>query len=168
MEPAINEIAVLDDVKAAYDPTTLTSLDFVDLISNAEFTEAWPCGRGWATSTTDQRVGIVIYQIDDTQPVPGASLVLPDPGWTSEILVGKYLFTNHCNDAIEEWMPTQIVAGRFALNGTISIHDAVPANADPPGSVSATLSQGAVDVDGNVVSLPTLTLQNVSYNAFAG
>lgn len=167
-KPEIPEVAVFDVIGPAYDPDALTAAERREAIATADFTETWPCGRGWAASTADQRVGILIYQIDDAQPTPHDRLTLPDPGWQADVVVGKHLFANHCNDAIEEWMPTPQVVGSYPLAATITLHGPAPANDEPPALVRATLDEGTIDVDGSSVIITSVVLDNSAYNAFAG
>ena len=166
--PELREVAVFDDLAPAFDPAELTVGDFVDIVEAAEFDQQWPCGRGWATSTPDQRVGLLIYQIDDQQPTPGDLVELPNPGWTAELVIGKHLFANHCNDAIEEWMPQPARVAQFAVAGAVILHDAAPDVTDPPAAVTATLAAASIDIDGRRISLPDIELRNERYNAFAG
>lgn len=166
--PTLPELAVIDDLAAAFDPAELSTEDHRRLIAEADFTEDWPCGRGWAISTADQHVGIVIYQLDDRQPSNDAPVGLPDSGWTADVIVGSFLFVNHCNDAVEEWMPEQTVVARLPLTGSVSIHDVVPAPSDPSSPVTATLEGASVDIDGDRLELPTIELRNEAYNFFAG
>ncbi len=167
-QPDVLELAVFDQLTSAYDPATLTVDDQRAAIAGADFTEHWPCGRGWAGSTADQRIGIMIYQVDDMQPTPGPVLGLPDPGWTADVVVGKHLFANHCNDAIEEWMPTPNVVARYPLSGTVTLEDPAPSNSEPPAMVGAVLTDGYADIDGVAVPLRNVQLRNEAYNAFAG
>lgn len=167
-DPSIRELAVFDTMTPAYDPTELTEADIASRVAEAEFDQHWPCGRGWAVSTADQRVGILIYQIDDQQPSPGEGLELPNPAWMAEVVVGKHLFISHCNDAIEEWVPEPIQIGSFPITGTITVHDDVPNNDDLPASVSATLEASSITIGTEEVAFPTIDLLNTGYNAFAG
>ena len=60
-EPALDELVVFDSLVHEFDPTTLSTDDLVEMLQAAVWTEDFACGRGWATSTADQRVGLVIY-----------------------------------------------------------------------------------------------------------
>lgn len=167
--PSLAELAVFDRVEPAFDPTTLTPSRIEQLARSAVFTEAWPCGRGWATSTADQRVGLMIYQADDRRPEPGQAIELPHAGWTAEIIVGKHQFVQHCDDAIEEWEPQPVTVARWALQGgTIEILDPVPASDEPPAEVHATLTNAWVQLDAGRLQLPDLDLVNTAFNLFAG
>lgn len=166
--PQVPELVVFVRLAPAYEPGDLTVVDQRAAVEAADFVEHWPCGRGWAIGTADQRIAIWIYQVDDAQPTPGAAVELPDPGWSAELVLGKHLFANHCNDAIEEWMPTLQVVTRLPISGTITLLDDAPASADPPAPVRASLTDASIDLDGDEIRLVDLDLRNDAYNAFAG
>ncbi len=167
--PSLAELAVFDRMEPAFDPALLTPSQLAALVTAAEFTESWPCGRGWARSTADQRVGVVIYQNDGRQPGPLDAIELPHAGWTAEVIVGKYQFAQHCDDAVEEWEPQPVTVARWALEGgTIEILDPVPASDAPPAPVRASLTNAWVQRDIGRFSLPDLDLLNTAYNLFAG
>lgn len=166
--PAVPELAVFDHLDIAFDPSTLGADDQRAAVAAADFTQHWPCGRGWAVSTADQRIGIMIHQVDASQPSGGPVLELPDPAWTAELVVGKHLFVSHCNDAIEEWVPTPVIAGRYPIIATIAVLDDTPAPEDAPALVRAELTNASISIDGTVVELGDLELRNESYNLFAG
>ncbi len=167
-DPMLLELVVFDTMTPSFDPTTLSEADMAELVGSAVFDQQWPCGRGWATSTADQRVGILIYQTDDQQPKSGEGFELPNAGWNAEVVVGKHLFVSHCNDAVEEWVPERIEVGSFPISGMVTVHDAVSSGEDPPAVVSATFESGSVTIGNEDVQLPTIELLNTGYNAFAG
>ena len=167
-DPTLRELAVFDTMTTAVDPTELSEADIATLVGSAVFDQHWPCGRGFAVSTADERVGIQIYQTNDQQPTAGETVVLPNPGWKADVVIGKHLFVSHCNDAIEEWMPERIEVGLFPISGNIVINDDVPVQDDAAAVVTATLETGSVTIGSEDVQLPSVDLVNTHYNFFAG
>jgi hypothetical protein len=114
-------------------------------------------------------VGLFLYQRADTELTPGQPISLPDEAWSAELIVGKHLFVNHCDDVFEPWEPSPVVAGQWPLTeGTLEILDEVPNGVDSA-TVRATLSGARVTTDsGTVLSLAVIELVNRSFNFFAG
>ena len=167
-QPELDELLVLDDLVHEFDPSSLSTREMVELLENASFTEHFPCGRGWATSTADQRVGIVIYEADFDLPTADR-IELPDTDWNASVLIGKNLFSEHCNDAIEDWIALPTITVQWPLTaGTIIITDPIPGYDEDPARVSAALDGGQVIVGDATISLPKVELDNTGFNFFAG
>ena len=99
----------------------------------------------------------------------GDRIVLPDPNWNAEVLIGKNLFAEHCNDAIEDWLALPTISSRWPLTaGTVTIVDQVPAREEGPARVRAILDGGQVDIGAGAIALPRVDLDNRSFNFFAG
>ena len=168
-QPDLDELIVFDSLVHEFDPTALTTDELIVMLEEATWTEHHQCGRGWATSTADQRVGLVVYESTSQANEIGAEIVLPHPEWNASVLIGKNLFSEHCNDAIEEWISLPTIAARWPLTaGTITIFDEVPGPDENPALVRASLEGGRVDTGGALVALPAIDLDNPSFNFFAG
>lgn len=167
--PELDELIVFDSLTHEFDPSALETSELIEMVETAAWTEHFPCGRGWATSTADQRVGLVIYEAQPDTSVENDRIVLPDPGWDASVLIGKNLFSEHCNDAIEDWIALPAIAVRWPLTaGVITIVDQVPAPDEGPARVRASLDDGQVDSGAGAIALPKIELDNPSYNFFAG
>lgn len=165
-EPAI---AVFDTMQPAFDPTTLTDGDLAGMIEAAVFTKSWPCGRGWAASTDDERVALYLYQQGDEALAAGAVIELPSDTWSTEVVVGMHLFVNHCDDVFEAFEPTPVMAAPLPLTaGSIEVVDSFPTGFDSA-TVSARLTGATVSTPGGIeIALDPQELSNRSFNFFAG
>jgi hypothetical protein len=168
-QPAERLVAVFGTMLIALDPTALTDTEIEELVLSAEFTFSWACGRGWAISTPDERVGLFVYQQSTEQLKAQTTVDLPNHDWVAEIIVGKHLFVDHCDDVAEPWEPSPVVGKRWPLTaGSLVILDDFPVDPEP-GSVRATLTGGLLETpDGRRIELPPIELSNRSFNFFAG
>ncbi len=168
-DPGGVEIARLDAIDPAYDPTTLDPAQLVEKLRASSFTDSWPCGFGWQASTADQRFGLVLRPISD---VPSAgTITLPSETWTAEVVVGKHLFVQNCDDAIEQWESSPIVlAERWPVeSGTFEVpvtDNAVGACRSNP--VSTVLNAGVVETPLGPIELPSVSIENDAWGCFAG
>ncbi len=168
-QPDIVELAVFDSFAHEYDPTSLSEVELAEMVENAEFTEHWKCGRGWATSTSDQRVGLIIYEAEPWSAEGVDEISLPDTAWNALILVGKNLFSEHCNDAIEMWIALPTIAQQWPLSGgKVVVTDTMPGPDDEPAYVRAVLEGGEIETESGMIQLPRIDLDNESFNFFAG
>lgn len=168
-QPRHNELVVFDSLVPEYHPAALDSDEVVALLEQAKFIEHWNCGRGWAVSTSDQRIGLVVFEATAEAGLAADRLELPDPGWRAEVLIGKNLFSENCNDAIEDWVALPSVTTRWPLiAGTVTVADPVPDPNDDPARVRAVLEDGQIETELGRVSLPSIDLDNRSFNFFAG
>lgn len=159
---------VFDAVQPGFDPAILDDDAIEALATGITFTQFFPCGRGWAASTADEMVALFIYQQSETPRDAGTTIALPDDDWRTELVIGKFLFTNHCDDVFEGWEPDRVVAARWTLStGSIELLDALPTT--DPARVRAILRDATVVTSrGTVLELPTTELVNRSFNFFAG
>lgn len=168
-EPEMVELAVFDSFAHEFDPTSLSQAELADMVQNGVFTERWECGRGWATSTSDQRVGLIIYETEPWSADGLDEISLPDTGWEASILVGKNLFSEHCNDAIEMWIALPTIAQQWPLSGgKVVVTDPVPGPDEGPAHVRAVLEGGEIETGSGTIQLPRIDLVNESFNFFAG
>ena len=167
-DPGSAEIAVLATAEPAFDPATLTTDELVGMLTGADFTQSWACGYGFAASTADQRVGLVMYA--DSAPSGSSTVTLPDAAWRAEVLVGKHLFAQSCDDVIEFWEPESIITASWPLSaGTFEL--ALP-DTDVPGcsanDVATVLVGAVVETPVGRIDLPDLSLTNSAWGCFAG
>lgn len=167
--PSETSLAVFDTLRPAFDPATLTPSTLEALVADAAFTRSWPCGRGWAMSTDDERVALFIYERAPSDPNRGTIIALPDEAWSAEVVVGEHLFVNHCDDVAEPWEPDPVVAARWPVTaGEIEVLDEVPTGTDSA-QVRAVLSGAMVTTDsGASITVGPVDLVNTSFNLFAG
>jgi hypothetical protein len=167
-DPAGAELAVLDEAEPAFDPASLDDPRLTEMLRAADFTESWPCGYGFAVSTADQRVGVLLYA--PSEPTTARTVELPDADWTAEVIVGKNLFVQHCDDVVEQWEAEPVVAARWPLtSGTFVL---TPPAGDTGGcgglSVSTDLTGAVARTPAGEVELPALSLVNAAWGCFAG
>ena len=164
-DPGGLDMAVLDTAAPAFDPAALTTDQMVGLLTDAEFTESWPCGYGLATSTADQHVGLVIYAL--AEPSEAGTVTLPDAGWSASVNIGTHMFAQNCDDAIEFWEPEQIITESWTLTAGefgLEIADG-PAGwcGSPP--LATVLTGAVIDTPSGPISLPDLELARTRHGA---
>ncbi len=165
--PERRDIVIADAMTAEFEPTTLAEADLVELVRSSALTRSWGCGYGFEMSSDDQRVAVRLHPNDMTPtPAPGA---LPDDSWTAEVLVGKHLNSNHCDDAVEGWEPVQQIVAQWPLTAGMLAFD-LPGDLECGLSpaVTARLTGAAFQADVEHVSLDELTIVNESFGCFAG
>ncbi len=167
--PSQPTIAVFDVMEPAFDPELLGSAAFESMAAVAQFTKSWPCGRGWAASTADEQVALLIYQQSEETLAAGTEIALPTNEWRADLVVGKHLFVNHCDDVLESWEPTAVVGRQWSLSdGTLELVDGLPTGTDS-GLVRAVLTDATVTTEtGTTIELGSVELLNTAFNFFAG
>lgn len=160
---------VFDEMREAFDPHSLDEDQIAALVAGADFTESFACGRGWAASTADQRVALYIYQQSETPLAAGDVVELPSPDWRTRVVVGEFLFANHCDDVFEDWEPSPVIAADWMIDaGVLHVLDDTPLGTDSA-TVRARLEGAVVATpSGRTVPLSTVDLSNRSFNFFAG
>ncbi len=165
--PAIQEFAVLDTLEPAFDPQALSDDDLAALVEAADLSSSWGCGIGFAASTADQRVALVIHLKDASGDVE-APVSFPADEWIAEIVIGKLLMTQWCEDAVESWEPEALVVARWPLSGG-ELDFTPPAElCTAPAPVTATLRNATVETPSGDIVLGTLSLANDAFGCFAG
>lgn len=137
-----------------------------DLAGDADLSQSWGCGIGFAASNADQTVAIFIYS-NDHEPNPPVSF--PDSKWEARLVFGKDLMANHCDDVIEPDEPEQIITEEWEItSGTLEfdVPDGGPCGAVGP--VVGEFSDLKWENSKSTVDLGDLTVTNDSYGCFAG
>lgn len=167
-DPGAIDLMVLDTATLAFDPTSLTTDQLVGLLTDSEFTETWPCGYGFATSTADQHVGLVIYALGE--PSGPGTVMLPDAAWGAQVTLGKNLFSQNCDDVAEFWEPEAIIAASWPLTAGSFVlgTPADPTTGCGTGMVTTTLIGAIVDTPSGPIPLDDLGLTNAAWGCFAG
>ena len=145
-------------------PTKTTQVEAVTL------TETYGCGYGFYMSNADQTVGLFLsldYELGLNDEVPMKSN-LADEIWEAELRFGKDLFSNWCDDVIEDDEPVPLVDESWTVSGRIRMKD-LP---DPGGcrgpATAVARSLTAKGPNGETLSLGALDLTNSSWGCFAG
>lgn len=162
------EVVVVDHLAAGFEVDALSPEQLANMLRGADFNTSWGCGLGFTISTADQRVALYLNPTDyDAVPVSPVSFASVD--WEAEVVIGKNLLANHCDDVVEGWEPQPEVAATWALmSGTL---DFEAPSGEPCGSgspVIATLVDALVDTPQSPVELGDLTIVNDAYGCFAG
>jgi hypothetical protein len=143
------------------------TVEFVDL-GAALFDTDHGCGYGFSAGSADERWALLLSPSSGETIDPG-TITLPDDRFGATVNVGQHLFANHCDDVVEWFEPDRlveatwpIVAGSFEYPGSDGTGDC------SRGSVTTTLLDAVVDLDGTLVELDPITIENPSFGCFAG
>ena len=159
---------VFEDIEPSFDPAVLTDEDWVALVESAELTKSWDCGIGFAVSTEDQRVALVVHATTTDDPVDRV-VELPDDRWSAQVQVGKHLMTQWCDDSIELWESTPTVSGTWQITaGTLDFGAGELPGTECDGTVTAGLSGIRVETPEGEIALDDLQLVNEAFGCFAG
>jgi hypothetical protein len=106
----------------------------------------------------------------DTERSGSSTVTLPDTAWTAEVLVGKHLFAQSCDDVIEFWEPEPIITASWPLSAgafELALPDTATVGCGA-NDVATTLVGAIVETSGGPIELPDLALANASWGCFAG
>ncbi len=169
-DPATLAVVVVESLTVDdFDPTALDAAALAELVARAEFDVDWGCGYGFATSTDDQRVGLLIDPVDFEPPEPGP-VTLPDDRFAVSVVVGEHLFANHCDDVVEWFEPERVVAARYPVTAGSFQFDPPPVDEQSGSSnpVVVVLENATVETPAGPIDLGSVEIENRAYGFFAG
>jgi len=148
---------------------TVPELPGGPVLTAADFTVDHGCGHGFATGSDDQTLGLVlIYTGDWTEEGP----ILAEPidlatnkDWNARISVGADLFSNWCDDVIEEHEPTPRTDREFTISQGILTSDV---NGYVASGVISGLVAEPVDGIGETIEIAEVQLRNDLWGFYAG
>jgi hypothetical protein len=138
-----------------------------DIAELSSLTETHGCGTGFWVGNPEQTTALRIgYQGDGSPP---AKTTLPDPSWTAELIDGRDLYANWCDDVIEEGEPEpQRVRALRVVGGTLEIIGEPP-TAFQGGVLAVRASDLVIDIgEGETHELGDIEIENPSWGFFAG
>jgi hypothetical protein len=136
------------------------------IAADAELSEFWPCGVGFAASNADQTVALFVYS-NNSEPNP--PITFPDPTWDARLVLGEDLLANHCDDVIEEGEPIPVIEEEWVINGgTLEFDDPGTGLCGAPGPVTGTLTGLTAENNDSTVDIGDVEVVNDSYGCFAG
>lgn len=127
------------------------------------------CGHAFTLGTSDQTLRLSLWAGDGSfgdPPTPGTATVGEDGSWTGELVVGRDLFAQWCDDVVEAGEPEVVETARYVVSGTLTWTTEGTGNCDGP--ATGTLTDAAVTIDGTTTDLPDLELRNEYFGCFAG
>ena len=138
-------------------------------VSQAQLTEPWGCGHGFAATNTTRTIALVLQP--EAPPRVGSSTVtLPDPAWHGHLDLGRDLLSVACADldvrrspAADETWP--VVHGTLRIDAPASASGCAPSPI-PARVVATDLSVEAPD--GTIITFPELTMTNDQWGCSAG
>lgn len=140
----------------------------------AGLTVAWECGHGFWLGNADQTVAIRFQAHDAAGLVNGAVPALStlpdaDENWSATLTLGRDLYANWCDDAIEEGEPEPVVEETWAIAaGSIEVVSLPRVNECGPAQAWGRDLVAAAADDGRRVEIGDLLLNNPSWGCFAG
>jgi hypothetical protein len=156
----------------AAQPTTVP--DPADSVPGLEeFTVTHPCGLGFYLGSDDDTRGLRLEFVagyDDDRAFPPTGVIeLPSPDWTGELVLGRDLYSNWCDDVMEPGEPEpEIVRSLPITGGQITWVDA-PAAPFDGGSARIDARQLEITTaSGDVIELGDVEITNPSFGFFAG
>lgn len=166
-DPASGEVVIADDLMTAFDPLALDNEALIELFGASQLTRSWGCGFGFTMSSKDQRIVVEMYPTE-MAPLPGP-VTLPDPNWTAQILIGKHLTANHCDDVVEGWEPEPTIVAIWPItSGTLDFDLPDDVVCGLSGAVEAVLSDAVVETPDGEMAVATIEPVNESFGCFAG
>ncbi len=150
-------------------PATATLPGGPAVVSAADLRVDHGCGHGFAKGSEDQTISLVVFHTGEwTEDGPA----LDEPvelgsgsEWSARISIGADLFSNWCDDVIEEHEPTPRIDRNYTITqGTLI------------GEVDGMFALGRLDNVvatpddglGEVIELPSIELTNDGWGFFAG
>ena len=159
----MKRLAILAVVLAACGTTSGVG-DIADIDT---LTETYGCGTGFWVGNPEQTTALRLgYQGEGPPP---ARVSLPDPSWRAELVDGRDLYANWCDDVIEPGEPEPrqvrvlpVVSGDLEIIG----EPPQPFNGGP---LSVRATDLVIDVgDGETRELGDIEIENPSWGFFAG
>ena len=138
-----------------------------DIAAIDSLTETYGCGTGFWVGNPEQTTALRIRYLGEDPPP--AEVSLPDPAWQAELVDGRDLYSNWCDDVIEPGEPEPrearvlpVVSGALEIIG----EPPQPFNGGP---LSVRATELVVDVgDGETHTLGDIEIENPLWGFFAG
>jgi hypothetical protein len=168
-DPSASHVIILDDVTVTPAADTVTDEQLMAVWDAAELTESWPCGLGFTIASADQTVAVYLNPLDASLPTT-APVTFPSERWEGNVVIGKDLLVNHCDDVVEPDEPQRIVDATWPLiAGTLDfVAPTLDGICSGGGDVQATLTHAVVDASSGPVDIGDLVIVNSAYGCFAG
>jgi hypothetical protein len=138
-------------------------------IDIADLSDDYGCGYGFAIGSPGQDLALIIFWNGGNSPDLASPVTFPSERWTGEIWVGADLFSNWCDDVIDETEPAPVVDERWTVvAGTLTFGGEAGVDCGG-GAVSGTLTNAeAQSPSGETIELAELDLNNEAWGCFAG
>jgi hypothetical protein len=138
-----------------------------DIADIATLTETYGCGTGFWVGNPDQTTALRIGYSGEGPPP--ALVSLPNPAWQAELVDGRDLYANWCDDVIEPDEPEpQRVRVLPIVSGNLEIIGEAPEPFNG-GPLSLRATDLVIDVgDGETHTLGDIEIDNPSWGFFAG
>lgn len=162
-------VVAATDLALQFEPSVGEAAQSVAGLTVESFTTDWGCGYGFVTSTPDERIALQL-QWNGAEPLAAGDIVLPDPSWTANVVVGDFQFINWCDDVIEFYEPFELAASNPAFEisaGTFTM-PANDAGTWCSGPVSVVVEGLVVDTPVGEVTFDPIVIENDSFGCFAG
>jgi hypothetical protein len=139
------------------------------VITAADFTVGHGCGYGFAAGSEDQTLSLVLFYnggwTDEGPTLSEPIDLATNKDWTGRISVGADLFSNWCDDVMEEHEPTPRADQEFTVSHGLL-------TGEVSGNVAAGVITGLVaepvDGTGETIEIAEIQLRNTCWGCFAG
>lgn len=137
-----------------------------DIADLDTLTESYGCGTGFWVGNSDETTALW-FSYNGTTPPQTTSL--PDEDWSVQLIDGRDLFANWCDDVIEEGEPVPVEIRTLpVISGDLEIIGDAPVQFE---SAPLTLSAKNLILDigsGETHDLGDIEIENPSFGFFAG
>lgn len=125
------------------------------------------CGYAFTLGTADETVRLSLWSdANHGEPPETGTHELGDT-WTGELVTGRDLFAQWCDDVMEPDEPEVVEEREWEVAGTLT-WELVEGDGQCPSVATGTLREAAVVTDDGTVDLPSLDLRNEFFGCFAG
>ena len=142
-----------------------------DIPRLADLTRTYGCGYGFWLGNGDHTVALRLefaFPLDapDTY-TPHGTATLPDSSWSGRLFFGTDLYSNWCDDVIEDDEPTPVETGSMPITGGTITWILAPRIFDGGPAAIAVDDLEATTLDGESVPLGSGQITNGAFGLFA-
>ncbi len=160
-------VVVASVLDTAFMPTSAEATALAATMDGAEFAVDWPCGHGFATSSSDERFGLTISPRGD--PPASGPVSLPDERFEAHLTVGSNLFVNHCDDVAEWFEPARQEVATFEIvSGDFQFPEVGDEMCSGNGPSTITVTDLVVELPTGEVTFGPIEITNEAPGCFAG
>lgn len=167
-DPPERWAAVATTVATGLDPESVDQAALAAELDASLFDTDYGCGFGFTTGDAGGRWALRVEVMTDPPPGPGP-VTLPDDRFALSVTAGRHLFSNHCDDVMEWFEPSPVIATRWEVvagDFTYPMTSGEICAGEPPATI--VLTGAIVDTPAGPVPLDPIEVTNTGFGCFAG